>query len=1041
MRSSVVKGEPAPTWVAGLFRKARSRAGQFVILAFVVIAATSFPYVISTSLFLAHAGASAIPVYYMLFAVVAIPLSLGFSSIIDRWPRHYTLLGMLLLLALVTMVGSISIGDRVEGYYALYLGVSVLEVLIISVFFVLFADYFTVTEAKRLSGAVALAMALGALTGGGLVGALTLVADVQWLLFVSPLLVAATGVLVLWITRRETPLDEAAAAPGVGLLESLRDLPAMAKRYHIVGLMALAVFLNISIQCVMEYLAFSIYARYYPDQNALASFLGIVYAGMGLLGVGLVFFVTNPLIPRLGVAQMNLVVPSVNVATFSMLALSSTLPFAVLAHVNYSPLERNVGTPVFALTYNAVPHRFIGRVRMAIDGVMYPLALAVSGLLLKLTEDLLSLQETALIGAGFAVLFLLVQWGVGKQYVRGLIQMMSDGAVNLEIAGKGLKVPEHYMRDIRAMIASRNRDEVTLGLELASRCDLALSVKDFSIALPVVTSKAGRLALASFVISDSVRAEEALWQLVEVSKGIVLIRALEALAVSACDISEDRFRKFQNSEDETLRAITLACSFDADAEGVGQSLAQMSEEAVLSAIYVVGRHPYRPERLPLLLQLSTHLSPLVRAESLALATEGATVGDVSLLAWGWRGFADTDGRVRMEAGRLLARTSEESAWLKVCEAACSDPLRDVRHATLTALGERGGGIAKILSERLRISDADIATDLMAGIGMLGAKDAESILYSFLANCVFPDVTRNLAVSGRMPSNRPGWQAMEIVIADNNSRAVRLVMSALSVLGYKRILALIRTALIVGEPRARSQAIETLSSLVHRRFVLPLVPLLEAGTAAPIRTDFNIENARALLIQTSASADAYLRAAAVLAWHADFGGIPDGSDSDLSPLVAATVQSQRQGFHWYNEDVVMNRLVFLKSVALFSEMSLDHLLAIDKIMTRESYLPGEAIVKEGEVGNNLYIVFRGCVAVRKRGTDTDEFELAQLSSGQLFGEMALFDNDRRSATVVAIVETELLSIDRDRFNSLAYQRPEMPMQIAKVLAQRLRAANS
>ena len=69
------------------------------------------------------------------------------------------------------------------------------------------------------------------------------------------------------------------------------------------------------------------------------------------------------------------------------------------------------------------------------------------------------------------------------------------------------------------------------------------------------------------------------------------------------------------------------------------------------------------------------------------------------------------------------------------------------------------------------------------------------------------------------------------------------------------------------------------------------------------------------------------------------------------------------------------------------------------------------------------------------------ELAQLSSGQLFGEMALFDNDRRSATVVALVATELLSIDRDRFNSLAYQRPEMPMQIAKVLAQRLRAANS
>jgi len=1041
MRSSLGKDEPARAWLAGLFFKARSRAGQFVILAFFVIAATSFPYVVSTSLFLAHAGASAIPVYYMLFAVVAIPLSLGFSSIIDRWPRHYTLLGMLLLLALVTLVGSIGLGDRVEGYYALYLGVSVLEVLTTGVFFVLFADYFTVTEAKRLSGAVALAMALGALTGGGLVGVLTTVADIQSLLFVSPLLVAAAAMLVLWVTRRQTPLDEASSAPEVGLLESLRDLPVMAKRYHIVGLMALAVFLNISLQCVMEYQAFSIYAKYYPDENALASFLGIVYAGMGLFGVALVFFVTNPLIPRLGVAQMNLVVPSVNVTTLSMLALSSSLPLGVLAHVNYSPLERNVGTPVFALTYNAVPHRFIGRVRMAIDGVMYPLALAISGLLLKLTENLLSLQEIALVGAGVALLFLLVQWGVGKQYVRGLTQLMSDGAVNLDIAGKGLKVPEHYMQDIRAMIASRNRDEVTLGLELASRCDLALSVNDFNMALPVVTAKVGRLALASFVASEKARAQEMLWQLVDVSKGIVLVRTLESIAVSGWDTKRDRFFEFKKSEDETLRAITLACSVDEDPAGVGLSLAQMSEESVLSAIYVVGRHPFERNRLPLLVQLSTHLSPLVRAEALALATEGAPVANTSLLAWGWRGWADTDGRVRMEAGRLLARTSEESALFKLCEAACRDPLREVRHATLLALGERGACMADILSQRLRISDADIATDLIAGIGMLGATDAESILYSFLADCVFPDVARNLALSERMPSNRRGWQALEIVISDNNSRAIRLVLSALSVLGCKRILGLVRTALIIGEPRARSQAIETLSSLAHRRFALPLVPLLEAGNAIPVRPEFNIANARALLIEASASTDAYLRAAAVLAWHAEFAGIPDGMASDPSAFVAATVRSQIQGLHGYHKDAVMNRLVFLKSVALFSEMSLDHLLAIDEIMTRESYLPGEAIVREGDVGSKLYIVFRGCVAVRKRGTDANESELAQLSSGQLFGEMALFDNDRRSATVVAIVETELLSIDRDRFHSLAYQRPEIPMQIAKVLAQRLRAANS
>ena len=77
-------------------------------------------------------------------------------------------------------------------------------------------------------------------------------------------------------------------------------------------------------------------------------------------------------------------------------------------------------------------------------------------------------------------------------------------------------------------------------------------------------------------------------------------------------------------------------------------------------------------------------------------------------------------------------------------------------------------------------------------------------------------------------------------------------------------------------------------------------------------------------------------------------------------------------------------------------------------------------------------------MRKTG---DSADLARLGSGQVFGEMSLFDNEPRSATVIAREETEVLSLERDQFHSLAHQRPQIVMGICKVLVGRLRSAIS
>jgi CRP-like cAMP-binding protein len=105
----------------------------------------------------------------------------------------------------------------------------------------------------------------------------------------------------------------------------------------------------------------------------------------------------------------------------------------------------------------------------------------------------------------------------------------------------------------------------------------------------------------------------------------------------------------------------------------------------------------------------------------------------------------------------------------------------------------------------------------------------------------------------------------------------------------------------------------------------------------------------------------------------------------------------------------------------------------------SFEAGAVIVKEGSVGNHMYVILDGEATVSKKGRD-GEVELARLFSADSFGEMALADNEARSATVSAVSPCALVRLSDQVMNS----RPEIGMKvyrnIARVVSARLRNAD-
>src|SRR5207245_11025270 len=97
------------------------------------------------------------------------------------------------------------------------------------------------------------------------------------------------------------------------------------------------------------------------------------------------------------------------------------------------------------------------------------------------------------------------------------------------------------------------------------------------------------------------------------------------------------------------------------------------------------------------------------------------------------------------------------------------------------------------------------------------------------------------------------------------------------------------------------------------------------------------------------------------------------------------------------------------------------------------------IKEGESGDELFVIFRGKVDVLKSG-----LKIAQLKAGGHFGEMGLVDQAPRSATVVAAEETSAISIDRDSLLKLMRRDALLAVKLlwsfVQVLSERLRNTN-
>ena len=139
--------------------------------------------------------------------------------------------------------------------------------------------------------------------------------------------------------------------------------------------------------------------------------------------------------------------------------------------------------------------------------------------------------------------------------------------------------------------------------------------------------------------------------------------------------------------------------------------------------------------------------------------------------------------------------------------------------------------------------------------------------------------------------------------------------------------------------------------------------------------------------------------------------------------------------------VIERIIFLKQVTFFQGMTINRLKALASICDEEFIPKGKTIFEEGDPGGVLYIVVNGRVAIERRGDHKGAVvRLATMEAYSSFGEMSLFNNYPRSASVLALEDTLVLKLNDKQLGTLMRQYPDMALELIKVLSMRMRETN-
>ncbi len=1016
-------------------------------------------YTTGTTLFLARDGVAGLPLLYVALAVLATLVSIGLGHVVDRVPGGRLLPGLALAIALV-MIGLLValVLGMAWAPMALLLTAHLYDIVTDIVFWVLAAAFLDNLQLRRLTTRLYIAIALGGSTAGILAErALLWLSPAQLLLPV--ILLAALAVLALWSTPVPRTTGEAAADGDSGT--GLGDLGRFLARHPFALLLALNSMMLTVVYSLTEFVCFALYAEAYTDEAELGRFLALLFAGLQLAELAVLWLAARGVVERAGPFLRNLLFPIGSLACLAALLAQPRLGWAILAHINTEAVSNAVFEPVNTTNYGALPAAVHGRARTLADGVFYPVGMALAGFVLAILpadDAAFRARVLALVAAGFFVLLNLL---VARHYLPTLVRHLRHGQ-----RARRTAPPRRQASPGEAAI-----DPARLVPLLASRraADRELAVDLVEAALVRTGAAAGAAlvaGLATALVEVAPRLGERDWARVVA----ILAQAGPDILVPALDAATAR------AEREAMALLSAACLL----AGVEpRTLAAGDFTRALADLLGgcpwleregaagdrpptdQGSHDWQSDatltgRLAAVVRrappaLARHLAPgighagtpevLRHALLEAVLRHPPESPDPALLALAREGLHAAAPAHRARALGALAAMLPPAELLELGMAALTDPSRQVRRVAVHAL-------LPLADRVLAVLPADGGSHQAASLGVIEllaaveGRPARRLLRRLIAGLA-ELAERDAHLLDRIAATGDTALApLHAALLDHARSVTDRLFAGLAALGEAGHAAELRRALGEADTRLVAGGIDGLVSLRNGQLARRFVPLLER---------LHLPHQRAAAdhgpVPPGASADAierlvehidgrWLRAATRLLRRRGVPAVPtlpattdEVAMPTLAPLFAPLFARADQSI---DDERLLEAMLRLKRFELLAELPLDALEGLAPLVEERRFAAGMTVQRGGGALPLVWLVDEGSVEVA-----WPDGRIETVSPGGMVGETALVDPTVTAPGITAGTACRLLQLHRVTYEDVARDHPLLTEALCRLLARRLR----
>ncbi len=389
---------------------------------------------------------------------------------------------------------------------------------------------------------------------------------------------------------------------------------------------------------------------------------------------------------------------------------------------------------------------------------------------------------------------------------------------------------------------------------------------------------------------------------------------------------------------------------------------------------------------------------------------------------------DDDAEVRLVTLRQLGAGTPDAA---LAVGLVTDPAPTVRAAAIATLATVGADVAVAPAlDALGAPDASVraaAFDALTGLDLGGHAETIRSLAQTRAELALHD--HGLAVS--VPRDGDATGLLHDALRARALRHALVSLSALALVSEDG--AAMRAALENLEPSGSEQlatALEAMEVAARAPLARSLIALWETDPAAPPqRRDVR------WLDEALSDQDPVIRGCAEL--------VERPERPEEQPEERPEERMAERGDQMAAEKTSMSpmeRVLELRRIPLFAGLSPAELLRVAAIAEERTYVDGDVIGDEGEIGEELHIILAGTIRV-VRQRDGSPVTVVRRTRGDVVGEMSIISRAPRVASLVVEGDVRTISIGRREFESMIAERPDVALAVMRVLAERLGAATA